>query len=448
MDSDLRLGGQDDEHKDFSRRSSLDDIETDGFLAKDLHSFGRDLDDEFEWSERRSHRFDIAAPRSWRRRWLSWRRPQERSEQAKVGLKRMRFCWVGIWIFIMFLALFGLYSATTLLIGLGPMLWAEPIDDFFPNWGQPGQPGEGISGYPTDFSRDVVPIPCHSHNDYWRRVPLYEAIHYGCTGVEADVWLYDGELFVGHTTASLTRNRTFRSLYTEPLERILDGQNPTTEFANASRHGVFDQDPYQTLVLLVDFKNDGDAILPVVWQQLANLRAKNYLAYSENGVRVPGPITVVATGNAPFDAVSNPIYRDIFFDAPLEMLLSPAQTQDVTLPDNAGQGMSGVDPALGGTQFTSGNSYYASINFRKSIGVVWRGQLNQKQLAKLRAQIRAAHEKGLKARYWSTPNWPIGLRNKVWRVLVREGVDYLNVDDLRGVSKGFWRGGLGGRWWW
>jgi hypothetical protein len=30
------------------------------------------------------------------------------------------------------------------------------------------------------------------------------------------------------------------------------------------------------------------------------------------------------------------------------------------------------------------------------------------------------------------------LRNHVWDVLVREGVDVLNVDDLRGVSKQVW----------
>jgi hypothetical protein len=35
-----------------------------------------------------------------------------------------------------------------------------------------------------------VPVGCHSHNDYWRRVPLYSALQAGCIGVEADVWLF------------------------------------------------------------------------------------------------------------------------------------------------------------------------------------------------------------------------------------------------------------------
>jgi hypothetical protein len=33
------------------------------------------------------------------------------------------------------------------------------------------------------------------------------------------------------------------------------------------------------------------------------------------------------------------------------------------------------------------------------------------------------------------PALPLGLRNYVWDVLAKEGVDMLNVDDLRGVSK-------------
>lgn len=122
------------------------------------------------------------------------------------------------------------------------MVWDNQDDNFLPNWGQPGQLGEGLSHYPTDFTRDVVPIPCHSHNDYWRRVPLFEAIHYGCTGVEADVWLFDDELFVGHNLGSLTKNRTLRKMYIDPLLDILDHQNPSTPFNNSSRQGVFDED--------------------------------------------------------------------------------------------------------------------------------------------------------------------------------------------------------------
>lgn len=60
-------------------------------------------------------------------------------------------------------------------------------------------------------------------------------------------------------------------------------------------------------------------------------------------------------------------------------------------------------------------------------------------MQKLRSQIAEARRRGLKSRYWNTPGWPIGLRNHVWKVLVREGADVLNVDDVRAAARGNWR---------
>lgn len=160
------------------------------------------------------------------------------------------------------------------LIGIS-VRWQPKEEPFMPDWGKPGHLGEGLAHYPTDLTRDVLPIPCHSHNDYWRRVPLFEALHYGMTSVEADIWLFDNELFVGHDTASLTANRTFRSLYVDPIYDILEKQNPSTRFSNTSSNGVFDEDPSQTLVLLVDFKTDGPEALPYVQQQLSALDRKS-----------------------------------------------------------------------------------------------------------------------------------------------------------------------------
>ena len=335
------------------------------------------------------------------------------------------------------LSLYGLYGLLELFLGLGPLIWSEREESFFPNWGAEGQPGEGLSGYPTDFTRNVVPIPCHSHNDYWRRIPLYQAIHYGCTSVEADVWLVDDELYVGHSASSLTQNRTFRNLYVDPLVRILDEQNPTTSFVDGSltRNGVFDEDPRQTLVLLVDFKTDDSTLFPAVESQLSSLRDRGYLSYWDGTEFISRAVTVVGTGNTAFSSViANQTYRDIFFDAPLHLLSAPR------LPTSMeGQGTQGLDPLLGGAQFTVENSYYASTDFLSTIGFPWRGYLNANQLRKLRDQIAEARNRGLKSRYWNTPIWPIGLRNHIWRLLVREGADVLNVDDLRAAARGDWR---------
>lgn len=321
----------------------------------------------------------------------------------------------------------------------------------------------------------MIPVPIHSHNDYWRRIPLWEALHYGCTGVEADVWLYDDDLFVGHNTASLSKNRTFRSLYVDPLVELLDKQNPHTEFANTSRHGVFDEVSDQTLVLLVDLKTDGPTTLPIVEQQLEGLRSKGYLTYFNGTHTIPGAITVVGTGNTPFDQlVANTTYRDIFFDAPLEKMWEAPRTYDmpkvigstevdaqvdhgaITVHEggsvsdhirrNSGQGSTGISADTTAAAFNSSTSYYASISFKQAVGFVWRGHLSPRQMEIIRGQIRGAKKRGLKARYWDTPAWPISLRNHIWHVLVKEGADMLNADDLRAAATQDWR-----RWqheWW
>lgn len=75
-----------------------------------------------------------------------------------------------------------------------------------------------------NLTQHVNPIPCHSHNDYWRRSPFYDAIRAGCTSVEADIWLVSGEteLLVGHDAASLDKDKTLNSLYMNPIVDLLD----------------------------------------------------------------------------------------------------------------------------------------------------------------------------------------------------------------------------------
>ncbi len=276
--------------------------------------------------------------------------------------------------------------------------------------------------------------------------------------MEADVWLFDNELYVGHNTASLTRNRTFASLYVDPIVKILDQQNPSTPFYNGTSHGVFDAVPDQTLTLLVDLKTSGKETWPVVLEQLEPLRERGWLSFVENGLVNMRPVTVVGTGNTPFDVLTaNSTYRDAFFDAPLETMWEPShhrsssspwsssadeplnEDEDDSIPssptDDIGQGLSGTSPS---SQFDQTNSYYASTNFGTAVGKVWQERLSMRQKRTIRGHVRAAHRRGLRVRYWDLPAWPLGLRNHVWDVLVREGVDVLNVDDLRGVARVVW----------
>ncbi|KAF1921585.1 PLC-like phosphodiesterase [Ampelomyces quisqualis] len=360
----------------------------------------------------------------------------EEKSRTKKFRWRKRTC-LGLPVLV--LLVFGCIHIVNFLIGYVTLFWDDPAASSL-DWTLPGQASSDIASHLLDITRDVTPIPCHSHNDYWRRVPLYDALRWGCTGVEADVWLFDEELYVGHSTNALTPNKTFRSMYVDPLVKMLDHKNKPADFATTSsiKNGVFDTTPEQTLVLLVDFKNDGRAIFPFVSQHLTALREKGYLTYFDGNSTIKGAITVVATGNAPFDMIiANSTYREIFFDAPLASMYEPAPSSPSTnnISARGGQGTVGTTPA---SHFDSTNSYYASVNFRKAIGFVWWGALSATQLDLLRGQIRGAHARGLKARYWSAPTWPIALRNRMWTVLVDEGVDYLNGDDLRGMTRLDW----------
>lgn len=262
-------------------------------------------------------------------------------------------------------------------------------------------------------------------------MPLFSALHAGCIGTEADVWLFgnDPKLYVGHTRAALTANRTFESLYIDPLVEILNRTNPRTEFYNGtdSRNGVFDVNLDQSLTLLVDVKTDGATTWPHVVAQLEPLRARGWLSYVQDGVRHDGPITVVGTGNTPFDQViANATYRDVFFDAPLKDMWEDPDADDSD-DSNSEQTFT----------YNSTNSHYASVSFGKAVGSVML-DLSKQQLRTIRGQVKGAHRRGLKARYWDLPGWPIGLRNSVWHTLMAEGVDLLNVDDIRSASRKEW----------
>ncbi|KIW13536.1 hypothetical protein PV08_08724 [Exophiala spinifera] len=274
--------------------------------------------------------------------------------------------------------------------------------------------------YPTDLTRGIVPKPIHSHNDYWRDIPFYTGLSFGCISTEADVWLYNDTLYVGHERSALTTSRTFDSLYVQPILDTLRRENPTTQFVSSpTKNGVFDASSGQTLYLFVDLKTDGPSTWPVVVRQLQPLREAGYLTTFNGTGITPGPVTVIGTGNTPLDQVQGVDDRDYFFDANLALL---STTQSNITRD--------VSP-VASTQFSK---YFGTIN-----GTTFNGT----QLATLGEHIAVAQEKGILARYWDTPAWPVKTRNAVWETLIEAGVGLLNADDLAEAA-GF--GGVNGYW--
>ncbi|KAF7538569.1 hypothetical protein G7054_g2804 [Neopestalotiopsis clavispora] len=268
--------------------------------------------------------------------------------------------------------------------------------------------------YPTQLTQGIIPKPIHSHNDYWRPVPFYSALAIGAVSTEADVWLYNETLYVGHEQSALSEERTLDSLYIQPILSVLRAENPESAFVSGpTKNGVFDTSSGQTLYFFIDLKTDGPTTWPYVIEALAPLRDAGYLTTYNGSAVVSGPVTVIGTGNTPLDLVQGVEPRDYFYDGPLPTLATNNITKEV--------------------------SPIASTDFAVQFGEVRNQEFNSTQLELLDAQVAAAHAKGIAVRYWDLPGFPVGTRNAVWRTLWNAGVDLINVDDLEAVAN-FWEG--------
>ncbi|KAJ4144374.1 hypothetical protein LMH87_003258 [Akanthomyces muscarius] len=260
--------------------------------------------------------------------------------------------------------------------------------------------GPPLNPWPFDSLSNIKPVACHSHNDYDRDVPVFSAFSAGCIAIEADVFLSGGDVIIGHVFP--TPGRTLRVQYTEPLRAILDHNNG----GSPGENGIYKARPDQKIVLMIDFKTSDTKTLDAVVAALQPLRDGNYLSRVVDGKFSQRAVTVVASGNAPFDRISSGDgvpNRDVFYDAKVDNLES---------------------------KYTKLNSYYASADFKNAIGnPSSAGAFSDAQKAKVKSQVDAAHAAGLKVRYWNLPG------EYMWESLAALGVDYLNADDMSNTAR-------------
>lgn len=211
-------------------------------------------------------------------------------------------------------------------------------------------------------------------------------------------------------------------MYLEPLRRILENQNSHFPSSDGSWRGIFDRDPQQTVVLLVDHKTPGPETFAELYTQLQPLRDLGYLTFWTGTEKIMRPLTIVVTGNAPFEAVTalSETHRDVFWDAHLERL--PSRDDDFT-----------TDPPT--FKYNQSNCHYASTKFRNAILYKWGENSRPPPTTPQGEDIFATHveqaaARGLLARYWDTPVGPRNLRDIVWRVLVDAKVGLINMDDM------------------
>jgi hypothetical protein len=231
----------------------------------------------------------------------------------------------------------------------------------------------------------VVPLThAHAHNDYEHKRPLFEALENGFCSVEADVFLVDGKLLVGHTRQSLRPERTLESLYLDPLR----------ERAKANGGKIFPGGP--TVFLLVDVKTSGKDTCAALLKVLE--RYDDLLSVTREGRFEPRAVTVVVSGNCDRATITAPAVRRAGIDGRPKDLDSDAPVHEIPW----------VSASWGPT-------------FR------WQGQgpMPEEERTKLRAFVARAHRHGRLVRFWATPELP-----DFWKELRADGVDLLNTDKL------------------
>lgn len=243
------------------------------------------------------------------------------------------------------------------------------------------------AGQPTTSARPL--IRAHAHNDYHHPRPLLDALDHGFCSVEADIFLVDGRLLVGHTTLELKPQRTLQVLYLDPLRRRVQD--------NGGR--VYRDGPQFTL--MIDVKTDAGRTYAALAEVLSGYA--EMLTSIRNGVVEERAVTMIISGNRAEQAVA---------DAPLRHVGIDGRRVDLD------------------TQRASHLVPLISDNWRSHFRWQGQGPMPDEERQKLRGIVEKAHAKNRRVRFWATPDDPA-----VWRELVDAGVDLLNADDLPGLER-------------
>ena len=228
----------------------------------------------------------------------------------------------------------------------------------------------------------------HAHNDYYHKRPLLDALSHGFCSVEADVFLKNGRLLVGHFQFELREKRSLESLYLEPLAKRVKANGGSVHKTKAPFH------------LMIDFKTDG----PKTYAALLPLLEKYRFMLTEFGPdkTKTKAVTIVISGSRPRASMEKQAKRLAGYDGRMSDL---------------GKG--------------------ASPHFMPWISDSWRshfkwrgkGDLPAAEQAKLKRIVQQAHKDGQKVRFWAAPDNPA-----TWAVLQQADVDFINTDRLEALA--------------
>ncbi len=217
----------------------------------------------------------------------------------------------------------------------------------------------------------------HSHNDYEKPFPFWEAYNQGFGSIEADIFLQQNKLVIAHDTIQLKLGRTLDSFYLQPLQRCIQKNN-----------GYPYASPMQSLQLLIDLKTDSSATLDKLVEKL-----KLYPVITSS----PG-VKIVITGNRPAVASFNSYPSWIYFDGELNVDYPPTALSRIEM---------------------------LSDNFKTYSAWNGKGVIPAKEKKILDSMVAKAQRLHKKVRFWNAPD----LINS-WYGFMKLGVDYINTDHI------------------
>ncbi len=243
-----------------------------------------------------------------------------------------------------------------------------------------------------DFGPPVAVQPsstAHAHNDYVHPRPLLDALDHGFTSIEADVFLRNGELLVGHTWPDALRGRSLESLYLDPLWQRFRADEKIFRDGTA-------------LQLLIDFKTDAEPTWEALQEKL--LPYRRMLTRVVKGEVRRGAVTIAISGNRPTRAILEATSCDALLDG---------RFGDPQRPD-----------------FDRQRFALISASWSDHFGRTAPNALSPEQHQELTRLVATAQEWKLPLRFWGTPN-----DASAWRALKAAGVAWLSADDFEKWKK-------------
>ncbi|MCS4436658.1 alkaline phosphatase [Aquiflexum gelatinilyticum] len=214
----------------------------------------------------------------------------------------------------------------------------------------------------------------HSHNDYLRTVPFWDAFGAGCASIEVDVILRNGSLMAAHEAENIRPERTLKSLYLEPIQK-------------AKSLGMIADFDFH---LLIDCKTEAYTTLDQIVKDASEF--EEFLFSPKN----PTGLKLIISGNRPKpeDYKNYPTY--VFFDYQSKVLSPDLPWEKIGM---------------------------VSLSFRQFS--VWngKGRIVQSERDSLVSFISKVHSFDKAVRFWASPD-----SKSAWKAFADLGIDYINTD--------------------